>query len=494
MSLKNKLKKILVVSILASVSGFSVADNSQPTTKAQLLSSMSGGSPASAPGGLVSNNVVYSNSPAPQTSGINLLNSSNGGNSSVQKTNSTSKKKSSSKKKQTVSKISVENQRIDLTYFGDVSGVPNLITQYFPNLKVASPLGKSSPQNVSFDMQSVTIDDVSGMIQSLTGGVARLIYNANQNTIRVSYVTSNDSISPNSNTKLTPEQQSQNWRDGKGKPRPIMTDAGVLLYPYGQYEPTVICRPQQVCDIQFEAGENIIDAVMGDTSRWIVQGIVSGKGANSVKHIILKPQYPDLNTNMIVTTDKGRVYNLKLVSSERNYVSAVGWYYPQEINNKMMLDFNQRQQALGDNGGLGSSPMNGGSTNQGLTTTANGIQVKGTPSNDGSGDISALNLDFRYKISGDNVVWKPLRVFNDGVHTFIEVSVKALNLPSPAFMVYEPYSGNYEMVNYRQKGNYYIVDSVFNEGVLIYNVGSNQQKVSISHNLDTNSDNKNWLY
>lgn len=496
----NKIKKIFCVVLLAGIQYSVNAD----TSKAQLLSSMSGGSSSSsAPGGLVNNNVTYggssSSQPQQQTqqvntstvqsqsTGINLLNQGQ----SQQPAKKVIKKKTG-KKVVKKPQVDISNQKIDITYFGDVSGVPNLITQYFPGMTVAAPLGKANNQSVSFDMQSVSIDDISSMIQSLTGGSARLIYNQYQNTIRISYVTVNQVGSGNS--KLSIEQQSQNWRDGKGKPKPIMTDSGVLLFPYGQYEPTIICKPQQVCDIQFEAGENILDAVMGDTTRWVVQGVISGKGTNSVKHIVLKPQYPDLNTNMIVTTDKGRTYNLKLVSSERNYVSAVSWYYPQEINNKMMSDFNQQQRDLGNDGSGKQGYMPSGAVNPGLNSTANGIQVKGTPAQDGSDELSALDLDFRYKISGDKVIWKPLRVFNDGVHTFIEVSPKALNVPAPAFMVYEPYSGNYEMVNYRQKGNYFIVDQMFKEGVLIYDVGSNQQKVSISHIDDSSKENKNWLY
>lgn len=511
-----KIKKIILLTFCAASVSIAQAD----TDKSQLLSSMTGGSnssnsattstpqpqqpTSSAPGGLVNNNVNYNsggNSSQPSQQ-INLLaDNSSSGNNYNNRTNSNSNKSSQPKKvykktavkKQVVKKVNISEEKIDVVYFGDVSGVPNLITQYFPEMKVASPLGRPTNQNVSFDMQNVTISDISSMIQSLTTGNARLIYNSNQNTIRVSYVTTNNSMSPTAQNKLSPEQQSANWRAGKGKPRPIMSDSGVLLFPYGQYEPTVICKPQQVCDIQFQAGEVIQDAVMGDTSRWIVQGVVSGVGSNAVQHIILKPIYPDLATNMIVTTKKGRTYNINLVSSDKNYVSAVSWYYPQEINNKMMQDFNAQQQSLGENNGVANIPASG-YTNQGLASTANGLNLNSTPAQPGTDELPALNLDFRYKVKGDDVVWKPTRVFNDGVHTYIEVNPKALNQPSPAFVVYEPYSGQYEMVNYRQKGNYMIVDQVFNQGALIYDVGYNQQKVEIIHFTDPNKENKNWLY
>lgn len=491
-------KKIIYLALLASgMINYSFAD----VSKAQLLSQMSGGNSTEQPnntnGGLVNNNVNYNNSTSTPTQTIaattnamytSASNMVNNNMNYSNKYNQVSKPHKTYKKKKTVVKKSniytLGNQKFDITFSNDVSELPSVLKQYDPDLSVLPNLGKSSGQSVSFDLQNVGIDEISSMVQSLSGGAVRLIYDSNRDSIRLSYITTNKAGSNN------PEKQSLAWREGKGKPVPIMTDDGVLLYPYGQYEPSVICKPLQVCDIRFETGEKIIDAVMGDTSRWLVQGITSGIGKNTVQHIILKPQYPDLTTNMIVTTDKGRVYNLKLVSSDKNYVSAVGWYYPQEINDTLDRKFKMSQAALANDGSsLGSSPN---PINTGSQTTANGIKVNSTGTSDD--DIPVLDLDFRYEISGDKVIWKPIRVFNDGKSTFIEVDKKSLNMASPVFMVYDENSSSYEMVNYRQKGNYYIVDQVFNVGVFVSNVGSNQLKVTMKHILDTNKNNQNWLY
>lgn len=484
-----KIKKITCAVFLCFIGNFfAYAD----MTKSQILSQMSGTEqPSNTNGGLVNNNVNYNNqnnNPTPQNnqplqSGSNLVNNSQNYNNVYN--NSTPKKKKVVAKKK-VKKIDINSlatQKIDITFNNDVGELPNTLKQYDPQLTILPNLGKKSSQTVSFDLQSVGIDQIVSMIQTLTGGAVRLIYDSDKDSIRLSYITVNKAGN-------SPVSQSENWREGKGKPQPIMTADGVLLFPYGQYEPTVICKPQQVCDIRFQAGENILDAVMGDTTRWMVQGVVSGIGANQVKHIILKPQYPDLNTNMIVTTDKGRVYNLRLLSSEKNYISAIGWYYPQEINDALAQKFKDQQMALGGINQGGSNPNN---INTGSLTSANGIKLNAQSTMDND-NLPVLDLDFRYEISGDKVIWKPLRVFNDGVHTYIEVDQKALNVPSPAFMVYDENSGSYEMVNYRQKGNYYIVDQMFNVGILIYDVGRNQQKVTIKHILDTSKENKNWLY
>lgn len=488
-------KKTIYLSIFAAgLVNYSYAD----VSKAQLLNQMSGNSteqPNNTNGGLVNNNVNYNNNNNNNVSQQNSLNNTsnlvnNNINYSSQYKQVNKAQPIHKKKKKAIAKKTnnylLGNQKIDITFSNDVSELPNTLKQYDPDLNILPNLGKKTGQSVSFDLQNVGIDEISSMVQSLSGGTVRIIYDANRDTLRLSYITTNKAGSN------SPEKQSLAWREGKGKPVPIMTDDGILLYPYGQYEPVVVCKPLQVCDIRYETGEKIIDAVMGDTSRWLVQGITSGVGKNTVQHIILKPQYPDLTTNMIVTTDKGRVYNLKLISSDKNYVSAVGWYYPQEINDSLDKKFRQSQAALA-NDGSGISTLSPNSLNTGSQTTANGIKINSNGNSDDD-NIPALDLDFRYEITGDKVIWKPVRIFNDGKSTFIEVDKKSLNMASPVFMVYDENSSSYEMVNYRQKGNYYIVDQVFNVGIFISDVGRNQQKVTMKHILDSNKENKNWLY
>lgn len=105
----------------------------------------------------------------------------------------------------------------------------------------------------------------------------------------------------------------------------ISTD-GRILEKYGT-KTTFVCSPIYVCDIEFESGEKILNTNMGDTQRWIVTGAKSGKESSITEHIIVKPIYNNLKTNMIVTTDKGRTYNFDLVSIENGYVFNYGFYY-----------------------------------------------------------------------------------------------------------------------------------------------------------------------
>lgn len=491
----NKFAVTLFFSL--TINEFVYADSSQKTNLLNQMSQSSSG------GGLVNNNVVYSQpTNQSQSTSTNLGSSiisqqnqstflnNNSNTNNQNKTNVVKKKKRTTNvNKKTKLSTNEEKTKIDISFNNDVSKLPYLIAEYFPNLKPLPPLGRVSGYNISFDLTAVTIDEISGIVQSMTSGYVKIILNTNNNTIRLNYSSvSSNSLDPNKDNLSLSEK----WRKGTSQPKPIMTDSGVLLFPYGNYQPIVTCKPQQVCDIQFEKGEVIIDAVMGDTERWIVSGLVSGKGDKKIRHIVLKPQYPDMSTNLIVTTDKFRTYNIKLVSTDKSYVSSVGFYYPQSNIDSPLNINNVLKNVTEDH------PNNPNPENSGSDSTANGIVLNSKKSTtrgmlNSEDELPALNLDFRYKITGDDVVWKPVRVFNDGSKTFIEIPVKAMNYPSPAFNVYDPYSEKYELKNYRQKGNYFIVDSLFDNGELIYNVGRDQLKVKIKY-MPKETDNKNWLY
>jgi type IV secretion system protein VirB9 len=87
------------------------------------------------------------------------------------------------------------------------------------------------------------------------------------------------------------------------------------------------------------------------------------------------------------------------------------------------------------------------------------------------------NLDFDYNIKGD-ASWKPTRVYNDGLKTYIQMPKNMLYNEAPIFLVLDQNDNN-QLVNYRLKENNYIVDKLFNKGILIIGVGDDQEKISI---------------
>ncbi|MCC6890590.1 MAG: TrbG/VirB9 family P-type conjugative transfer protein, partial [Hyphomicrobiales bacterium] len=125
-----------------------------------------------------------------------------------------------------------------------------------------------------------------------------------------------------------------------------------------------------------------------------------------------------INTNL-------RTYHMELRSTEKTYMASVSWQYPQD---QLIALRRQNQQAA-------------------LTQpVASGV------------DISKLN--FRYQIEGDSAPWRPLRAFDDGAKVYIEFPSGVGQGEMPPLFVIGP-SGNSELVNYRARQNYYVVDRLF---------------------------------
>jgi type IV secretion system protein TrbG len=88
------------------------------------------------------------------------------------------------------------------------------------------------------------------------------------------------------------------------------------------------------------------------------------------------------------------------------------------------------------------------------------------------------SLCFDYRIKGKNDALKPVRVFDDGQKTFLQISRETQTREAPVLVVLGG-DGKQEMVNYRVKGDMYIVDRLFDRAELILGSGRKAQKVEI---------------
>ena len=191
-------------------------------------------------------------------------------------------------------------------------------------------------------------------------------------------------------------------------------------------------------DIALQPGETLTAVSAGDTVRWIVGDTTSGSGDAKQVHILVKPFAPGLTTNLVITTDR-RSYHLQLESTERTAMAAISWTYPQD-----RLFALQRQNAQAD----AAAPL------------ATGLAVE--------------NLKFRYAIAGDNPPWRPLRAFDDSSKVYIEFPARIDQGEAPPLFVVGP-DGDNQLVNYRVRGNYYIVDRLFAAAEL--RMGTDPQQV-----------------
>lgn len=196
--------------------------------------------------------------------------------------------------------------------------------------------------------------------------------------------------------------------------------------------------PGRVTDIALQPGETLGAVASGDTARWVIGDTTSGSGDTQRAHVLIKPAAAGLSTNLVIATDR-RVYHLTVTSAAKGAMSAVAWSYPRDA----LLALERSRTAI-----------------QAAAPVASGVQIE--------------QLRFGYDISGDDPAWRPLRAFDDGRQTFIEfpASIQVGQVP-PLFLVNA--KGEAELVNYRLRGRYYVVDRLFDVAEL--RLGTEKQQI-----------------
>ena len=98
--------------------------------------------------------------------------------------------------------------------------------------------------------------------------------------------------------------------------------------------------------------------------------------------------------------------------------------------------------------------------------TAQEIAIDPAGDSDGSvvkvAAVDPGQLNFSYKIQGPNVPWRPVRAFDDGSHVYIQMPAGMKTSDAPALLIAA--GGGTQMVNYRVRGSYFVVDRLFEKG------------------------------
>lgn len=220
----------------------------------------------------------------------------------------------------------------------------------------------------------------------------------------------------------------------------------IQIYPFARgalYQ--IYTAPEQVTDIALQPGERLISVSSGDTQRWILGDTLSGSGATEQVHILVKPVESGLTTNLVITTSV-RAYHVELTSFRETYMAAVSWHYPQDELIRL---------------------------SQSRTTKAAAAPVVAAPTMPPSG-LTIDRLNFRYSVDGDEPHWRPLRAFDDGQKVYIQFPARLDQGEAPPLFVVGA-DGDSQLVNYRVKGRYYIVDRLFARAEL--RLGEKDQQV-----------------
>src|SRR5438445_806990 len=217
-------------------------------------------------------------------------------------------------------------------------------------------------------------------------------------------------------------------------------------------------EPLRVCDVELDAGEEIQNVSIGDSSRWLVHPAFSGARETLTPHVMIKPTEHGIVTNAIITTNR-RTYYLGLVSKAKGdpgYVRRVKFYYPLDLVEQANGTF--RAKAT-------------------LARRAPDPTVARGPR------LAVDRPSFGYEIvGGQGLPWRPVRVFDDGQHVYIQMPTALQASEAPALLVQS--RGESALVNYRVRLPYYVVDRLFDTAVLIVGVGGHQDRVTIRRKAD----------
>ncbi|WP_162571656.1 P-type conjugative transfer protein TrbG [Variovorax sp. SRS16] len=227
---------------------------------------------------------------------------------------------------------------------------------------------------------------------------------------------------------------------------------GTVRFLFGASQPSVVCAVFQVCDIELQRGETVNAVHLGDTARWVVEPAVSGSGATEVMHLVIKPMDVDLETTLMVATNR-RTYHLRLRSHRSEFIPRIAFIYPEEAAAKW--DAITKREA----------------------TEKADATIPST-------DESMNDLSFDYRVEG-SAKWKPVRVYNNGQKTFIQMPTSMAASEAPTLLLVRKDGGIWTdeetaMVNYRVQNDRFVVDALFEKAILIAGAGASQDRITIT--------------
>ncbi len=221
---------------------------------------------------------------------------------------------------------------------------------------------------------------------------------------------------------------------------------GTILYPYGLAEVNLTAKRMMYSKIVLQEGEKIMSAAAGDTTRWNIMPNYIGDANSFTPVVLVKPFMGGLQTSLSIITDR-RDYDIAIQSVDSGeYMPRIGFYYPQDKADA--IDVGLPPDKLEDNASR---------------------QPK----------IDIENIKYDYRIRGDKKLsWYPIGVFEDGNKVFIRMPDHVDRSQLPVFMTID-HSGMTEVVNYRYFKPYFVVDSIFDKGVLTLGTNKSKQMIKL---------------
>lgn len=181
--------------------------------------------------------------------------------------------------------------------------------------------------------------------------------------------------------------------------------------------------------ILFEPGEVILETpYVSEPDVWRFSRGIGLKNGVPQHHLLVKPDYSNLNSTLVVVTDR-RVYQMELVSTKTTYMPTVQWLYPQTIADGETWKQYQEEKLFTEQGNVRRDQV---------------------------------SFDYKMRHSVFKIpTWLPTQVYDDGQRTYIILNGKSLLTEYPAV-----FNEKNEIINYRVKDNIIIIDNLIEKVTL----------------------------
>ncbi|MBE7566312.1 TrbG/VirB9 family P-type conjugative transfer protein [Acidithiobacillus sp. HP-11] len=217
--------------------------------------------------------------------------------------------------------------------------------------------------------------------------------------------------------------------------------------------PVLVCSPLHTCIIELPEGVKPVTTVGISKSEWNVQQALVGKQPE----IFLSPKFKGLHQNIVVAaTDQGRPinYEIRLVSDAVRYVPALKIEDSGGEVRSWKTDLQSADLQTADNAPTAQSAAD---------HKGNTPRVLPLP------NIRLNHVNLRWSIHCGGGGWfssndckpiRPLRVYDDGTHTFIDMPQGLASHGGFPILQARNASGHLIGVDTQIRGNTYVVDSV----------------------------------
>jgi type IV secretory pathway VirB9-like protein len=208
-----------------------------------------------------------------------------------------------------------------------------------------------------------------------------------------------------------------------------------VLYSYRAGLATVVWAPLRVCIIELQAGEKIVgEPQIGDSVR-------SGRG----RHLRPRSEAPNCRAGHQSARHNGPAgVRCSLSLIPKTTLPAWRFLYPEDDSIRRWQRHLADQQAH----------------NKQKSRTAEVLPAMTAVENGGAQSL------------------RPLRVYDDGAKTFIQMRRELQHVEAPVLLVLGP-DGKGQMTNYRVREQTYIIDRLFDRAQLVLGTGKKAQKVEI---------------